>query len=125
MRYFFCRSLEDSTAEEITRDVACKLIESTYGSDTNMLTQLEDGQGTNCSIHEGQIFVTGALDRSNELLRSAYAVVLRKGVDTNWDALKANLEKELLAEAGAPVGCTEEQIILRATCTPKTYRLPE
>lgn len=60
--------------------------------------------------------------RQNELLRSAYQIVKRKGAETNWQAIEKNLRMELLREAGWP-DSTDEQIILRATCTPKTYRI--
>ena len=58
----------------------------------------------------------------NELLRSVYSIVKRRGVETNWDAIENNLRNELLREAGWE-NSTDEQTILRATCTPKTYRI--
>jgi hypothetical protein len=76
------------------------------------------------------------MEERNELLRSAYAIACRKGAETNWDALKKNLEKELLKQAGIVtesdmqsvserMGIPKEQIILRATCTAKTYRMSQ
>ena len=64
------------------------------------------------------------MEDHNELLRSAHEIAKRKGINTNWKAFENNLRKELLKQAGVE-GSTDEQIILRATCTPKTYRLPE
>ena len=58
----------------------------------------------------------------NELLRSAHEIAKRKGASTNWEAFENNLRKELLREVGWP-DSTDEQTILRATCTPKTYRI--
>jgi len=58
---------------------------------------------------------------ANELLRSAYQIAEREGKDTNWEAFKNNLQAELLTQTQAPD--TDEQTILRATCTPKTYRV--
>jgi hypothetical protein len=55
------------------------------------------------------------------LLRSAHAIATREGRETNWQAFYNGVQKELLAQAGAP-GSTDEQTILRATCTPRTYR---
>jgi len=37
-------------------------------------------------------------ERSNQLLRSAYSIAQRKGVDTNWDAFERCLEKELVLQ---------------------------
>ena len=59
---------------------------------------------------------------ADELLRSAYQIADREGADTNWPAFKANLQKHLLLRRGCP-GSTDEQTILRATCTAKTYRI--
>ena len=64
------------------------------------------------------------MKEANELLRSAHEIARRKGVNTNWTAFETNLRRELLKQAGRPED-TDEQIILRATCTPKTYRLPD
>jgi len=58
----------------------------------------------------------------NELLRSAHEIAKRKGVDTNWEAFENNICKELLKQAGVPE-TTDTQTILRATCTPKTYKV--
>lgn len=57
----------------------------------------------------------------NELLRSAYQIAQRKGATTNWEAFEKNLRRELLHQVGCP-DSQDEQIILRATCTAKTYR---
>lgn len=76
------------------------------------------------------------MEEQNELFRSAYQIACRKGVETNWFAFKANLEKELLRQAGIvteadmqrvseKMGIPKEQIILRATCTAKTYRMSQ
>jgi hypothetical protein len=62
------------------------------------------------------------MEEQNSLLRSAHSIAQRKGKQTNWIALENNLRKELLKQAGVPE-TKDEQIILRATCTPKTYRL--
>lgn len=64
------------------------------------------------------------MEETNSLLRSAYAIACRKGKETNWEAFKNNLEKELLKQAGVPE-YADRQTILRATCTAKTYRSPE
>lgn len=56
------------------------------------------------------------------LLRSAFQIATRHGQETNWDGFTAGVRKELLAQAGAP-GSTDEQIVLRATCTARTYRI--
>lgn len=58
---------------------------------------------------------------ANELLRSAYQIAERQGKDTNWEAFKNNLQSELLKQAQATDA--DEQTTLRATCTPKTYRV--
>ena len=58
----------------------------------------------------------------NSLLRSAYAIAQRRGQETNWEAFENNLRNELLRESGWP-DSTDEQTILRATCTPLTYRM--
>ena len=71
----------------------------------------------------------------NELLRMAYQIACREGQDTNWPVFKKNLETELLKQAGIitledmpsiakSLGVSEEQIILRATCTARTCRMP-
>jgi hypothetical protein len=76
------------------------------------------------------------MEEQNELLRSVYQIACRKGEETNWFAFKANLEKELLRQAGIvteadmqrvseKMGIPKEQIILRATCTAKTYRMSQ
>ena len=62
------------------------------------------------------------LPEYNELLRSAYEIAKRKGKDTNWEAFANNLRKELLKQSGFP-HTEDEQIILRSTVTPKTYRI--
>lgn len=62
------------------------------------------------------------IETTNELLRSAYQIAERQGKDTNWEAFKTNLREELLKQAGVP-DSTEEQTIIKATCTPKTYRV--
>jgi len=60
---------------------------------------------------------------TNELLRSAYQIASREGKNTNWKSFKNNLERALLNQA-AVLSSTDERVILRATCTPKTYRIP-
>lgn len=62
------------------------------------------------------------LTEHNELLRSAHEIARRDGHETNWEAFKNNVERWLMADAGM-LGTVDEQQILRATCTPKTYRL--
>ena len=66
------------------------------------------------------------MEQQNELLRSAHSIAQRKGKQTNWKAFENNLRKELLKQAGVPeadAAQVDEQIILRATCTAKTYRI--
>lgn len=76
------------------------------------------------------------MEQQNELLRSAYQIACRKGTETNWDAFKKNLEKELLKQAGIVteedmqsvcnnMGIPKEQVILRATCTARTCRMSQ
>ena len=62
---------------------------------------------------------------SNDLLRSAHEIAKRRGADTNWEAFENNLRKELLVQAGHAPSVEEEQTVLRATCTAKTYRKVE
>ncbi|KAA0888722.1 hypothetical protein [Oryzomonas rubra] len=62
------------------------------------------------------------MTEANELLRSAHEIAKREGVETNWEAFKKNLLRELKRQAGA-LDETDEQTTLRATCTAKTYRL--
>jgi hypothetical protein len=64
------------------------------------------------------------MEKQNDLLRSAYAIAERKGEHTNWDAFKRRLQEELLNQAGVP-DSMDEQIILRATCTARTFRMRE
>jgi len=64
-----------------------------------------------------------SLSKSNELLRSAYQIAQREGKNTNWEAFINNLRKELLVQAGLSEDETNENYILRATVTPKTYRI--
>lgn len=59
---------------------------------------------------------------SNELLRSAHAIAARRVTETNWSAFATNVERQLLIDAGIP-NATDEQLILRATCTARNYRL--
>ena len=61
------------------------------------------------------------MKNSNELLRSAFQIAQRKGKDTNWEAFENNLKRELTKQLG--VASTDEQSVLRATCTAKTYRI--
>ena len=61
-------------------------------------------------------------------MRSAYEITKRHLVptnerDTNWEAFTNNLERELTKQAGVP-DTKDEQLILRATCTAKNYKLP-
>jgi len=70
-------------------------------------------------------------NESNQLLRSAYEIAKRNGENTNWPAFLESLKKELLKQALDRVGLTEsdvdvnnEQVILRATSTARTYRMP-
>ena len=62
------------------------------------------------------------MEEANSLLRSAYQIANRNGEDTNWDAFKNSLEKELLESKGVEYPCDDEQLVLRATCTARTYR---
>ncbi len=59
---------------------------------------------------------------ANELLRSAYAIAERHGRETNWQAFRRNVQRELLEQAGVDFP-PDEQVVLRATCTPRNYRL--
>ena len=71
------------------------------------------------------------MNEAIELLRSAYQIAQRQGKDTNWIAFEHNLKRELLRQSGhviddsddAPIMFDDNQIVLRATCTLKTYRL--
>ena len=63
------------------------------------------------------------MNEANELLRSAFQIAKRKGKDTNWEAFENNLKNELCKHVSLNVGVDDEQLILRCTCTPKTYRL--
>jgi len=63
------------------------------------------------------------MDKKEDLLRSAYQIASRNGADTNWEAFKNNIERELLESKGVEYPCKDEQLVLRATCTPKTYRI--
>jgi len=70
------------------------------------------------------------MEEQNELLRSAFQIAQREGKDTNWEAFSNNLEKELLRQAGYENMLEHniddrQQIVLRATCTAKTYRIVE
>lgn len=56
------------------------------------------------------------------LLRSAYEIAKRNGQETNWEAFRNSVQKELLRQSGLPEDTTDKQLILRATCTPRTYR---
>lgn len=58
----------------------------------------------------------------NELLRSAYAIAIRNGKDTNWEAFAKRVRAELFDEAGL-ADLNDEQTALRVTCTPKTFRI--
>jgi hypothetical protein len=82
---------------------------------------LNIGRSDNPTITFGVIIKR--MDEQNELLRSAHEIAKRKGVDTNWEAFENSLRKELLRQAGAPES-TDEQEILRATVTPRSYRIP-
>lgn len=62
------------------------------------------------------------MDPVNDLLRSAYEIAKRKGADTNWEAFENNLRSALLKQAGVP-NIADEQEVLRATVTPRTYRI--
>lgn len=57
----------------------------------------------------------------NQLLRSAYQIAKRKGLNTNWEAFEKSLEKELMLEAGLLNENYDEQICIRATCTSRPY----
>jgi len=64
--------------------------------------------------------------QENELLRSAYQIAHRKGKATNWEAFENNLRKELLHHHGAvQYEEADEQDVMKATCTAKTFELPE
>ncbi len=61
------------------------------------------------------------IQESNDILRSAYAVAARNGLDTNWDAFSRRLEGVLVAQSVLLNGTS---YLPAATCTPKTFRLP-
>jgi len=65
------------------------------------------------------------MDELNELLRSAYQISMREGANTNWVAFSNNLRKALLAAHGNTTDFASQQQVLRATCTAKTYQLPQ
>jgi len=60
------------------------------------------------------------LPEHNELLRSAYTIAKRQGVDTNWEAFETSVLRELLKEAGFDSNMAEN--VIKATVTPRTYR---
>ncbi len=60
-------------------------------------------------------------DEANALLRSAYAIAQREGKNTNWEAFQNCVKQQLLKQAGCP-DTKDEQMILRATCTPRVYK---
>ena len=62
------------------------------------------------------------MEQQNSLLRSAYVIAQREGKNTHWSAFAFNLLKELMRQAGVPADSENEQEVLRATCTPLTYR---
>lgn len=61
------------------------------------------------------------LDEANALLRAAHEIALRKGKETNWDAFRACVRKELFEQAGL-ADLDDEQTVLRVTCTARTFR---
>lgn len=58
------------------------------------------------------------------LLRSAHEIALRNGEETNWDAFRRSVRKELFEQAGL-ADFNDEQTVLRVTCTARTYRAIE
>ena len=62
------------------------------------------------------------MDQTESLLRSAYQIAQRKGKNTNWGAFERNLLAELTKHLWANDEL-DDQDILRATCTPLTYRV--
>ncbi len=84
--------------------------------------------GEGCFLIPPEQWETSMPDEANMLLRSAYAIAAREGVSVNWEAFKVGLLRELLKQAGDVAGVDvtgtdDEQTILRATCTPRTYRV--
>jgi len=61
-------------------------------------------------------------EKQNDLLRSAYSIAQRKGKETNWSAFEDRLREELLSQSGLKVTTDDEQLILRATCTARTFK---
>lgn len=61
---------------------------------------------------------------NNDILRSAHEIAMREGKDTNWSAFANRLRSCLLEQAGLSADTTDAQLILRATCTPRTFRQP-
>lgn len=62
------------------------------------------------------------MEHQNSLLRSAYVIAKRRGKNTHWDAFAANVLKELMRQASVADDSTDEMDIIRAICTPLTYR---
>lgn len=67
------------------------------------------------------------LENANDLLRSVHAVATRKGVRTNWDALRIRVEAALLDHYRIQVMPyleeNREKMIPPATATAKTFRI--
>lgn len=66
--------------------------------------------------------IMSALRNANDLLRSAYQVAQRDGAVTNWAAFAKRLEDELVSESKL---LNNTPHVPAATCTPKTFRIPE
>lgn len=62
---------------------------------------------------------TGYLEEANSLLRSAYAIALRKGEATNWEAFTKKLLDVLIRQSLLLNNTGYEPA---ATCTPLTFR---
>ena len=58
---------------------------------------------------------------ANELLRSAYEIASRDGVNTNWDGFKKQLEKILIRQAEL---LNRSPILNHAVHTAKVFKLP-
>ena len=59
------------------------------------------------------------LTEANDLLRSAYQIAIREGVNTNWEAFQTRLEEVLVKQSKQLFGTEHPPA---AVCTPKTFR---
>lgn len=62
------------------------------------------------------------MTEEQDLLRSAYQIALRAGVDTNWEAFTRRLRTYLLSASRLPADSDDNDVAI-ATCTAKTFRI--